>query len=106
MSVDRLRKIEQRIEKLKAQKDRITALDKTRNRKLLTKQKVLIGEHMLSKSIPRMEVDKRLSFFNTIRETIPFTRKSDLHAIDALIEEYQVEETETSVNQSEGVSDE
>jgi len=85
---DRLEILENKIAKLNAQKQRLTALVKTKNSKLLVKQKILIGAYMLSKSIPHMEQDKRLSFLNAVKAKIPDSRKSDLHALNELLRFY------------------
>jgi hypothetical protein len=88
MSVDRLQKIEERIEKLNIQKQRLTVLSKTKNSKLLTKQKILVGAYMLSNSIPKMSQDQRMPFLKSIKDRIPDSRKSDLFAINELIQQY------------------
>ena len=86
--VDRLEILEKKIAKLNAQKQRLTALSKTKNSKLLVKQKILIGAYMMSKSIPQMEQNKRLSFLNAVKSKIPDSRKSDLHALNELLRFY------------------
>jgi hypothetical protein len=81
-----LEKIDAQIEVLKARKQKITAIDKSKQRKLEVKQKIIVGGFFLKNTLMKMEKEKALQYLNKINEEIPSNRRSDKYAVQQLIE--------------------
>lgn len=78
--------INQKLEQLKAQKQALEAKDKARQRKLLNKQKILLGGYYINffKSLDseRLEATKQ-KILSTLK------RKNDIDALNALFDDIQ-----------------
>lgn len=81
-----LDKIDAQIEVLKARKQKITAIDKNKKRKLEVKQKIIVGGFFLKNTLMKMEKEKALQYLNKIEAEIPSNRRSDKYAVQQLIE--------------------
>ena len=81
--MDKLQILEDKIKKLQSQKILIENRDRARNKKLLNKQKILLGGYMLNK-LKNYDNDKLSTFLLNVIETIPEKRKHDVTAIEVL----------------------
>lgn len=84
----RIEQINQKLDILKKRKQQILAIENTKNRKLLVKQKILIGGYHLNE-INHQPMKDKLDYLKKVKETIDEKRKSDHYAIDCLINECQ-----------------
>lgn len=81
--MDKIQAIEDKIKKLQHQKTLIENREKVKNRKLLNKQKILVGGYLINK-LKKYDDEKLSDFLLKIIETIPETRKADIKAIEEL----------------------
>lgn len=81
--MDKIQAIEDKIKKLQHQKTLIENREKAKNRKLLNKQKILVGGYLINK-LKKYDDEKLSDFLLKIIETIPETRKADIKAIEEL----------------------
>ena len=81
--MDKIQAIEDKIKKLQHQKTLIENREKSKNRKLLNKQKILVGGYIINK-LKKYDDEKLNEFLLKIIETIPETRKADIKAIEEL----------------------
>lgn len=81
--MDKIQAIEDKIKKLQHQKTLIENREKAKNRKLLNKQKILVGGYIINK-LKKYDDEKLNEFLLKIIETIPETRKADIKAIEEL----------------------
>jgi hypothetical protein len=82
---EKLENINKKIEVLQARKNKMMAIENTKTRKLLVKQKILIGGYVLS-NLNKKSLEEQEGFLKKIKSTIDEKRKSDLFAIEELIE--------------------
>jgi hypothetical protein len=90
---NRLEEIQKKIDVLKNRKQKIVTREKQKERKLLTKQKILLGGYLYSlmKKKPVIEVAKIL---DDIQKTIHENRKSDNKAIEELRQHFGIEKND------------
>ena len=81
--MDKLQILEDKIKKLQSQKLLIENRDKARHKKLLNKQKILLGGYMLNK-LKKYDDDRLSTFLLNVIKTIPEKRKHDVTAIEVL----------------------
>lgn len=81
--MDKIQAIEDKIKKLQHQKTLIENREKAKNRKLLNKQKILVGGYIINK-LKKYDDEKLNEFLLKVIETIPETRKADVKAIEEL----------------------
>ncbi|WP_440617855.1 hypothetical protein [Cysteiniphilum sp. 6C5] len=84
----RIDQINQKLDILKKRKQQILAIENTKNRKLLVKQKILIGGYHLNE-LNHQPMKDKLDYLKKVKATIDEKRKSDHYAIDCLINECQ-----------------
>ena len=82
---EKLEKLNKKISVLQARKNKMIAVENSKNRKLLVKQKILIGGYVLN-SVNKKSINEQVEFLEKIKNTINEKNKSDLFAIDNLIE--------------------
>ena len=73
-----LDKIDAQIEVLKARKQKMVAIENNKNRKLLVKQKILVGAYIMN------QLEKKI-FLDKVKNSIDAKRTSDCFAINELI---------------------
>ena len=83
MSSDRLRLIEEKIDKLNIQKNLLVQKEKVRQRKLLNKQKIILGGFYINQLL-KMSAHDRDEVYQKVMKTIPEYRKQDIKAINEL----------------------
>tara|TARA_B110000503_G_scaffold137776_1_gene222622 strand:+ start:3410 stop:3676 length:267 start_codon:yes stop_codon:yes gene_type:complete len=81
--MNKLEILEDKIKKLQSQKILIENRDKAKNKKLLNKQKILLGGYMLNK-LKKYDDEKINNFLLDVIETISEKRKNDIIAIELL----------------------
>jgi hypothetical protein len=81
--MDKIQAIEDKIKKLQHQKTLIENREKAKNRKLLNKQKILVGGYIINK-LKKYDDEKLKEFLLKVIETISETRKADIKAIEEL----------------------
>ena len=83
---EKLEKLNKKIEVLQAKKNKMMATENTKNRKLLVKQKILIGGYVLN-TLNKKPLNEQIVLLEKIKNTIDEKRKSDLFAINHLMEQ-------------------
>lgn len=81
-----LDKLNQKIEILKKRRDKIVAMESNKQRKLLVKQKILVGGYVLN-SLDKKPLQDQIEFLEKVKNTIDEKRKSDCYAIQNLIDQ-------------------
>jgi hypothetical protein len=79
-----LSKLEEQIQALQNRKKLLEQKNKVKKRKILTKQKILVGAYFLNNFDKYLPQDEMLIFVNDVASTISKTRKADIDAIDDL----------------------
>lgn len=82
---EKLDKLNKKIAVLQARKNKMIAIENNKQRKLLVKQKILIGGYVLN-SLHKKPINEQIEFFKKVKSTLEEKRKSDLFAIECLIE--------------------
>ncbi|GGG08099.1 hypothetical protein [Cysteiniphilum litorale] len=82
----RIDQINQKLDILKKRKQQILAIENTKHRKLLVKQKILIGGYHLNQ-LNHQPIKDKLDYLKKVKATIDEKRKSDHYAMDCLINE-------------------
>jgi hypothetical protein len=80
---DKVESLDEKIKKLQYIKQKELAKGKAKERKLLNKQKIIIGGYMLNK-IKQMTNEEQTTFKDEILKTIPEKKKTDIEAIKNL----------------------
>lgn len=80
----KVEKLEEQIKRLNLSKNKILSKEKESGRKLMNKQKIIIGGFMLNK-IKKMSSDQKINILDEIIKTIPEKRNVDKKAIENLI---------------------
>ena len=83
---EKLEKLNQKIEVLRKRRDKIVAIESNKQRKLLVKQKILIGGYVLN-SLDKKPIQEQIDFLEKMKNTIDEKRKSDCYAIQNLIDQ-------------------
>jgi hypothetical protein len=83
---EKLEKLNQKIEVLRKRRDKIVAIESNKQRKLLVKQKILVGGYVLS-SLDKKPLQEQIGFLEKVKNTIDEKRKSDCYAIQNLIDQ-------------------
>ena len=83
---EKLEKLNQKIEVLRKRRDKIVAIESNKQRKLLVKQKILIGGYVLN-SLDKKPLQEQTEFLEKVKNTIDEKRKSDCYAIQNLIDQ-------------------
>ena len=79
-----LDKIESKIKALQNRKKLIEQKDKVRQRKILTKQKILLGGYLMKNYQKYLSQEQMLNLLSDLDNSISKTRKSDVEAINQL----------------------
>lgn len=83
---EKLEKLNQKIEVLRKRRDKIVAVESNKQRKLLVKQKILVGSYILN-SLDKKPLQEQIDFLEKVKNTIDEKRKSDCYAIQNLIDQ-------------------
>jgi hypothetical protein len=83
---EKLDKLNQKIEVLRKRRDKITAMESNKQRKLLVKQKILVGGYILN-HLNKKPFQEQIELLEKIKSTIDEKRKSDRYAIQNLIDQ-------------------
>jgi hypothetical protein len=83
---EKLEKLNQKIEVLRKKRDKIVAIESNKHRKLLVKQKILVGGYVLN-SLDTKPLQEQIEFLKKVKKTIDEKRKSDCYAIQNLIDQ-------------------
>ena len=83
---EKLEKLNQKIEVLRKRRDKIVAIESNKQRKLLVKQKILVGGYVLN-SLDKKPLQDQIEFLEKVKNTIDEKRKSDCYAIQNLIDQ-------------------
>ena len=83
---EKLEKLNQQIEVLRKRRDKIVAVESNKQRKLLVKQKILVGGYVLN-SLDKKPLQEQIEFLEKVKNTIDKKRKSDCYAIQNLIDQ-------------------
>jgi hypothetical protein len=83
---EKLVKLNKKIEVLTARKNKMLAMENNINRKLLVKQKILVGGYVLN-SLDKKPLQEKINFLEKLKITIDKKRKSDYFAIENLIKQ-------------------
>lgn len=83
---EKLEKLNQKIEVLRKRRDKIVAIESNKQRKLLVKQKILVGGYVLN-SLDKKPLQEQIEFLEKVKNTIDEKRKSDCYAIQNLIDQ-------------------
>lgn len=81
---EKLDKLNKKIAVLQARKNKMIVIESNKQRKLLVKQKILVGGYVLN-SLHKKTINEQIEFFKKVKSTIEEKRKSDLFAIECLI---------------------
>ena len=81
---EKLDKLNKKIAVLQARKNKMIVIESNKQRKLLVKQKILIGGYVLN-SLHKKTINEQIEFFKKVKSTLEEKRKSDLFAIECLI---------------------
>ena len=83
---EKLDKLNQKIEALRKRRDKITVMESNKQRKLLVKQKILVGGYILN-DLNKKPFQEQIALLEKIKSTIDEKRKSDCYAIQNLIDQ-------------------
>ena len=83
---EKLEKLNQKIEVLRKRRDKIVTIESNKQRKLLVKQKILVGGYILN-SLDKKPLQEQIVFLEKVKKTIDEKRKSDCYAIQNLIDQ-------------------
>ena len=83
---ERLEKLNQKIDVLRKRRNKIVAVESNKQRKLLVKQKILVGGYVLN-SLDKKPLQEQIDFLEKVKNTIDEKRKSDCYAIQNLIDQ-------------------
>ena len=83
---ERVEKLNQKIEVLRKKRDKIVAVESNKQRKLLVKQKILVGGYVLN-SLDKKPLQEQIEFLEKVKNTIDEKRKSDCYAVQNLIDQ-------------------
>ena len=83
---EKLEKLNQKIDVLRKRRDKITAMENNKQRKLLVKQKILVGGYILS-DLNKKPLKDQIELLEKVKMTIDEKRKSDCYAIENLIDQ-------------------
>jgi len=81
--MDKLQQLEEKIKKLQSQKNLIEQKEKAKEKKLLNKQKILVGGYIINK-LKNYDDERLQDFILKVIETIPKKRKFDIEAVEKL----------------------
>lgn len=82
---EKLEKLNQKIDVLRKRRDKITAMESNKQRKLLVKQKILVGGYILN-DWNKKPLQAQIELLEKVKRTIDEKRKSDCYAIQNLID--------------------
>lgn len=83
-----LDKIESKIKALQNRKKLIEQKDKLRQRKILTKQKILLGGYLMKNYQKYLSQEQMLNLLSDLDNSISKTRKADIEAINQLSNDF------------------
>ena len=83
---EKLEKLNKKIEVLRKRRDKIVSIESNKQRKLLVKQKILVGGYVLN-SLDKKPLQEQIDFLEKVKNTIDEKRKSDCYAVQNLIDQ-------------------